>query len=296
MGAADRIALALGRPFTKKSSSVCKLRLQVGRCWRVRACAAASLQAVDCCLACFLAAPPHPRPQVAYIPLSEGEVQAVMQQQRLPVPARAAGGCDALQLPPLALRLLRSGLLLVMVQRAEGIPSGGLFKPYVKLALRVGRRQAETDASQASRLGAAEFSRPAALHLEPEAVQSWGAQGGWVIGEQGGLCSASCMDGMLSLLPSRHLVAPAPAQLSWSCCSTTGGAACAAVASWRCRWGHCCRASGCRGSGACRAATSLRCACSCRRPSGLTFEGCHQGAADGGPDAGAPAVCLLTGL
>lgn len=30
LGAADRVALALGRPFTNKSSTVCKLHLQVG--------------------------------------------------------------------------------------------------------------------------------------------------------------------------------------------------------------------------------------------------------------------------
>lgn len=185
MGAADRIALALGRPFTKKGGSVCKLRLQVG-CWRVRARTIHALRPAVYCSSVLQPhrlppAPPYPHPQVTYIPLSEGEVRVVMQQQRQPVPARGAGGGDALQLPPLALRLLRSGLLLVHVQRAEGVPSGGLFKPYVKLVLRVGRRQAETDASQASRQGAAEFSRPAALHLEPEALQSeGGAQGGWV--------------------------------------------------------------------------------------------------------------------
>ena len=55
--------------------------------------------------------------------------------------------------------------------------SSRMFKPYVKLVVRVGRREAETDAAQASRQGAAEFSRPAALHLEPEALRQRGAQG-----------------------------------------------------------------------------------------------------------------------
>ena len=66
------------------------------------------------------------------------------------MPARSAGEG---QLPPLALRLLRSGLLLVRVPRAEGLPTGGLFKPYAKLVARVGRREAETerDAAESSR-------------------------------------------------------------------------------------------------------------------------------------------------
>lgn len=116
-----------------------------------------------------------PCAQVTYIALSEGEVRVVMEQQRLPVPSRSA---TAEQLHPLALPLLHSGLLLVAVPRAEGISAGGMFKPYVKLVLRVGRREAETDAAQASRQGAAEFSRPAALHLEPEVLRQRGAQGG----------------------------------------------------------------------------------------------------------------------
>jgi len=115
-----------------------------------------------------------PTLQLTYIALSEGEVRAVMEQQRLPVPARSA---TAEQLHPLAVRLLHSGLLLVAVPRAEGMPAGGMFKPYVKLVVRVGRREAETDATQASRQGAAEFSRPAALHLEPEVLRKRGAQG-----------------------------------------------------------------------------------------------------------------------
>lgn len=116
-----------------------------------------------------------PCAQVTYIALSEGEVRAVMEQQRLPVPSRSA---TAEQLHPLALPRLHSGLLLVAVPRAEGISAGGMFKPYVKLVLRVGRREAETDAAQASRQGAAECSRPAALHHEPEVLRLHGAQGG----------------------------------------------------------------------------------------------------------------------
>lgn len=161
---------------------------------------------------------PTPPCKVTYIPLSEGEVRAVMEQQRLPVTARTAGDGA---LPPLALRLLHSGLLLVKVQRAEGIPSGGLFKPYVKLVLRVGRRQAETDATQASRQGAADFSRAAALHLEPEALQSGDAQGG-PHGGAGGLlkiegwapCTAHALHGWNACPPTTpstlHPAAPSP--------------------------------------------------------------------------------------
>ena len=116
---------------------------------------------------------------MTYIALSEGEVRAVMEQQRRPVPSRTAGGE---QLHPLALRLLHSGLLLVGAPRVEGIPAGGMFKPYVKLVVRVVQREAETDAAQASRTGVAEFSRPAALHLELETLRQQGAQGGLGVG------------------------------------------------------------------------------------------------------------------
>ena len=57
--------------------------------------------------------------QVTYLPLSEAQAAAVMQQQGLPVPERGGAGA----LPPLALRLLRSGLLVVAVPCAKGVQS-----------------------------------------------------------------------------------------------------------------------------------------------------------------------------
>ncbi|PSC71787.1 DNA polymerase kappa [Micractinium conductrix] len=128
----DRAAMALARPFTKKGGDTCRLRLQV-----------------------------------TYLPLSEAQAAAVMQQQGLPVPERGGAGA----LPPLALRLLRSGLLVVAVPCAKGVMAGlgasaSLFKPFFKVLARVAGQQAETDSARANRSGVVEFSRPLAMHLE----------------------------------------------------------------------------------------------------------------------------------
>lgn len=65
-----------------------------------------------------------------------------MTQQRLPATERGGGGARSAGLTPLALRLLRSGLLVVAVRRAEGVLvvaglglSGSLFKPFIKVRL-----------------------------------------------------------------------------------------------------------------------------------------------------------------
>ncbi|KAL4433978.1 hypothetical protein ABPG75_000419 [Micractinium tetrahymenae] len=183
----DRLALAAARPFTKKGADVCQLHLQV-----------------------------------SYTPLTEEQSRLVMEQQRLPVPQRAAlhaaaaaakdvaeGSTDTHgaagpatlppgqlgrqqqqqqqwqhpvgwePLPPAALRLLGSGMLIVAIPQAEGLLQGrraGLFKPYFKAVLRVGERQAESDAAQASRQGAVQFSLPVALHLPAEVLQDERAQ------------------------------------------------------------------------------------------------------------------------
>lgn len=83
-------------------------------------------------------------------------------------------------LPPAALRLLGSGMLIVAIPQATGLLQGrraGLFKPYFKAVLRVGQRQAESDAAQASRQGAVQFSLPVALHMPAEALEDEHAQG-----------------------------------------------------------------------------------------------------------------------
>lgn len=83
-------------------------------------------------------------------------------------------------LPPTALRLLGSGMLIVAIPRAEGLLQGrraGLFKPHYKAVLRVGEHRAESDAAQASRQGAVQFSLPVALHLPAEVLEDEHAQG-----------------------------------------------------------------------------------------------------------------------
>ncbi len=83
-------------------------------------------------------------------------------------------------LPPAALRLLGSGMLIVAIPRAEGLLQGrraGLFKPHYKAVLRVGEHRAESDAAQASRQGAVQFSLPVALHLPAEILEDEHAQG-----------------------------------------------------------------------------------------------------------------------
>jgi hypothetical protein len=149
---------------------------------------------------------PHPR-QVTYLPLDEAGAEQVMRlRQRagqapaaLPDRAASAGRIEVApdgqtpqqapaELPqqllhPLVQRMLQSGLLQVGVPRAQGMLAGrpagvsGYIKPYYKVSVKVGGREAQTDAAQSNRQGVVEFSRPAALHLEPEAVGEEGAQG-----------------------------------------------------------------------------------------------------------------------
>ncbi|KAI3425058.1 hypothetical protein D9Q98_008436 [Chlorella vulgaris] len=196
----ERIAMALGRPFTKKDPTVCELHLVV-----------------------------------TYLPLDEAGAEQVMRlRQRagqapaaLPDRAASAGRIEVApdgqtpqqapaELPqqllhPLVQRMLQSGLLQVGVPRAQGMLAGrpagvsGYIKPYYKVSVKVGGREAQTDAAQSNRQGVVEFSRPAALHLEPEAVGEEGAQVEIELLENGILgAPRSC--GRL-VLPLRQLVA-----------------------------------------------------------------------------------------
>lgn len=116
--------------------------------------------------------------QLHYLPLTPREVQLALRQRW---PDSGDGPPPAVpppSLPPLVQRMLRSGLLVVAVRRAEGVPAGGLFKPYFKALVEVGGLgRAETDAAQANRQGTVEFARPCALHLPQEAAQDATAQG-----------------------------------------------------------------------------------------------------------------------
>lgn len=225
LGVADRMAMLLARPFTKKSKAVGKLRLQAS----AAAVQAVRLPTVICAEPALLCA----LPQLTYIALGDAEARHVMMQQVLPVPNREGSGGPRLH--PLALRLLHSGLLSVSV-RAEGVLAGrawgaALLRPYYKIAVSVGGRQAESDASQASRQGVVEFSRPAALHLEPELVQDEGTQGGMRGGwGQKPLCSAAapgrCKVSKAALhgAPQSCPACAFPLQSPWSSWSTAGWA------------------------------------------------------------------------
>lgn len=99
--------------------------------------------------------------------------QRQAQQQAWRHPAREP-------LPPAALRLLGSGMLIVAIPQAEGLLRGrraSLSKPHFKAVLRVGERRAESDAAQASRQGVVQFALPVALHLPAEALEDEHARG-----------------------------------------------------------------------------------------------------------------------